>query len=57
MATWIVFISLIAPAFHSAPSDGVSAAPAPSATLRYRGIDALFAKFEAEADQQTQPGI
>lgn len=45
MATWILFIHLL---FPSAPA-GAPPSEDDSAGLRYRGIEAMFARFEAEA--------
>lgn len=46
MATWILFIHLLFPTAPAAgaPTEGVDAG------LRYRGLEAMFARFEAEAD-------
>ncbi|MCB9570177.1 MAG: hypothetical protein H6710_23705 [Myxococcales bacterium] len=48
MATWIVFLHLLLPSIAPAATP---AKPAPSveASGRYAGVEALFAKFDAEA--------
>lgn len=45
MATWILFFHLL---FPTAPASA-GEADAASEGLRYRGLEAMFARFEAEA--------
>lgn len=45
MHLWIVFISLLLPPHNDVGAAGVSKEP----PVRYRGIEQLLAKFEAEA--------
>lgn len=48
MATWILFFQLL---FPTAPTAVTAEAPTAEADegMRYRGIEAMFARFEAEA--------
>lgn len=47
MATWILFFHLL---FPSAPASAEPADAVGPDGLRYRGLEAMFARFEAEAD-------
>lgn len=46
MATWILLFQLFFPTAPSAPATDAAESDGP----RYRGIEAMFAKFELEAD-------
>lgn len=47
MATWILFFHLL---FPSAPATAAVDTEAASEGIRYRGLEAMFARFEAEAE-------
>ncbi|MDC0720142.1 hypothetical protein [Nannocystis bainbridge] len=48
MATWILFLHLL---FPTAPDAGAAHQDDAEAGLRYRGLEQMFARFDAEADQ------
>jgi len=52
MTVWI-FLTLLLPNAPTAAVDSVNESIEP---LRYRGIERLLAKFEAEADDESVPG-
>lgn len=47
MATWILFLHLL---FPTAPAAGAAHTDSVDAGLRYRGLEAMFARFDAEAE-------
>ncbi len=47
MATWILFIHLL---FPTPAAEAAAVTDSADAGLRYRGLEAMFARFEAEAD-------
>jgi len=52
MATWIFILNMVFP-ISDLPAPGVTtptAEPEADEVVRYRGLEKLFARFEAEAD-------
>ncbi|WAS99056.1 hypothetical protein [Nannocystis punicea] len=47
MATWILFLHLL---FPTAPAAGAAQHDEDEAGLRYRGLEQMFARFDAEAE-------
>jgi hypothetical protein len=47
MATWILFLHLL---FPTAPAAGAAPTDSADEGMRYRGLEAMFARFDAEAE-------
>lgn len=49
MATWIFILHMVFPMTPTLPSPGVAPSEAED-IVRYRGLEQMFARFEAEAE-------
>ena len=51
MATWIFILHMVFPISSDSPAPGVTTPTAAAdEVVRYRGLEQMFARFEAEAD-------
>jgi len=54
MATWILILHLVFPLSSTLPTPVTAAAEPDADIVRYRGLEQMFARFEAEAESDIE---
>ncbi|MBK7823935.1 hypothetical protein [Nannocystis sp.] len=54
MATWILILHLVFPLSSTLPTPVTPATEPAAEIVRYRGLEQMFARFEAEADSDIE---